>query len=344
MKLRLHPEYENVYLRHHETHARCHEALEKWRESGRSIVVEQYALTWNFQSAQAFAQSLAAMLQAYNQIVWKQFPYCGPCGGQCCLVNASDVAPFDMMALTLLDQPMPILPDRIAAAPRDCIYRTAQGCAWSSDWRTLKCWFFYCLGNLEWELAQSMDKLYQAMAEALTQIIRPLLPEALHRYEAVHQIDLCFELGDPLTFHQHLDTALNAILVKPFNAHYPIFRPESLDHQTRNQQFHQTDGVMDIFLLESDLMVFIADTSEGLAEGLPPVPPSLFISEAQLRDDLESLEWIMLGQPQNGAQVLAAMYQRYAAAPSPLPEEEPSLWYQMRQHVLALWQQISRAK
>jgi transposase-like protein len=87
----------------------------------------------------------------------------------------------------------------------------------------------------------------------------------------------------------------------------------------------------------SNVLDFVAQAAEKVWRQPPPVPEGLQVTPTQFLEDLETLEWIMLGHPGNGEQLLAAMYDRYAAAPAPKKGKRATLWYRMRNHVLRLW-------
>jgi len=86
-----------------------------------------------------------------------------------------------------------------------------------------------------------------------------------------------------------------------------------------------------------NVLSFIAKTAERVLKKPPAVPPELDGTPEQLLADLETLEWIVLGQPSHGAQLLKEMYLRYAPAPPPQRGKRSSLWYRMRNRVLHLW-------
>jgi hypothetical protein len=103
----------------------------------------------------------------------------------------------------------------------------------------------------------------------------------------------------------------------------------SLKHQICRQRV--TRNVLD----------FVAQTAERVWTHAPTVPPELECTTDQLREDLALLEWIMLGQPKGAQQYLAALYDRYAKAPSPKKGQRATVWYRMRNHVFRLrnhWQ------
>jgi hypothetical protein len=83
-------------------------------------------------------------------------------------------------------------------------------------------------------------------------------------------------------------------------------------------------------------LAFIGEAVEQICESMPPVPAGLDASLDQLLGDLEQLEWIVLGDPRQGAHLLDEMYPRYAPAPAPRDGEPATLWYRMRQHLARL--------
>lgn len=86
-----------------------------------------------------------------------------------------------------------------------------------------------------------------------------------------------------------------------------------------------------------NVLDFVAKTAEGVLSAPPPVPEGLDVTPEQLLEDLALLEWIMLGHPDNGPQLLAELYARYAHAPAPRKGKRATIWYRMRNHILRLW-------
>ena len=132
MELRQHPEY-HTYRQHKATDQRYRQAIGAWKACGAPIETEKGLRPWTFERTQALVNSLVRLFQAYNQVLWEQFPYCQPCCGGCCVVGAVDIKPFDWVALALLGQAMPTLPERIGVTERHCIYLTETGCAWPAS-------------------------------------------------------------------------------------------------------------------------------------------------------------------------------------------------------------------
>lgn len=89
-------------------------------------------------------------------------------------------------------------------------------------------------------------------------------------------------------------------------------------------------------------MDFIAKTANRILNKPPAVPEGLDVSPEQLLTDLETLEWIMLGHPGQGDQLLQAMFFRYADAAAPKKGQRATIWYRMRNHLLHLWDHWDR--
>ena len=228
MRLQYHPEY-TKYLQDREIVQRCRQAVAAWQAEDEPILAASYGIRWTCERALAFVRSLVRMFQAYNRVLWEQFPYCRACGGGCCVLDASHVGPFDGIALALLDLPLPALPERIAARERECVYLNGQvgvlpagqQCALSAQWRTIKCWSFYCLGG-RWDPSASLGEGHGALAAVLKGVVLELLPEELRRYERVRGESLIAHLDDPTDFAHALDDALFEVLVGPLHARYPL--------------------------------------------------------------------------------------------------------------------------
>lgn len=103
-----------------------------------------------------------------------------------------------------------------------------------------------------------------------------------------------------------------------------------VSHQICRQ--HVTRNVLD----------FVAKTAERVLSNPPPVPPGLDTTPEQLLEDLELLEWIMLGHPENASQLLAELYARYTQAKAPKRGQRATIWYRMRNHILRLWEHWQR--
>ena len=91
-----------------------------------------------------------------------------------------------------------------------------------------------------------------------------------------------------------------------------------------------------------NVLDFVAKTANQVLEKPPVIPDDLDVTIDQFLEDLEMLEWIMLGHPSNALEILEALFQRYASAKAPRKHQRASLWYRMRNHVLRLWNHWSR--
>jgi hypothetical protein len=318
MKLQKHPEY-TKYLQDRETIWRCRQAVDAWRADGETICAARYDLCWTHERALNFVRSLVRMFRAYNRVLWEQFPYCRACGGGCCVLDASHVGPFDGIALALLDLSPPLLPEGIAVPARACIYLRGQRCVLPVEWRTVKCWSFYCLGG-RWDPGLSLGEHHGALARALKGVISVLLPEELRCYEQVGGDPLVAHLDDPTDLAQALDDALFELLVEPLHARYPL-----LDEAQAQDDAGQGDDRS----IEEDVLAFVAQAMERLCESGPSDLEGLPVSLDQLFADLELLEWIVVGRPANQAQLLADMSARYAGACAPEGGAPASLCWQM---------------
>jgi len=92
----------------------------------------------------------------------------------------------------------------------------------------------------------------------------------------------------------------------------------------------------------SNVLAFIAEAAEQVLTEAPAVPQGLMVSAEQLCADLETLEWILLGLPERGAQLLEQLHLRYAPAPCPRRGQQASIWYRMRNQLLHLWNHWQR--
>ena len=247
------------------------------------------------------------------------------------MVDASDVHAFDLIAIALLDLTPPILPERIAANPHDCIYLAGSQCTWPADWRTLKCWSFYCLGSGPWPATAALGALYQEVTAELQTVVNTYLPEELRRYETVRQMNFANHLADPVDFSNTLHTACQTLLVAPLQARFPTFVLEP-SSRSRTEQSSSP-----IFLMpEHDLYEFITEATETLYASPPLTPAGVASSADQFLIDLETLTWVIEHSPAQRQQLLGELYPRYAAAPVPAKGEAPTLWYRMRNQILNL--------
>jgi hypothetical protein len=245
------------------------------------------------------------LFHAYNRVMWEHFPYCHACGGQCCVVDASDVRTFDLLAMALLGETPPILPERINAGRRSCIYlTTADGrphCSWPARWRTIKCWSFYCLGSKPLANGTDVAESYRALTSALTAVVEARLPEPLRRYERLTNETLSARLEDPVDFSNALHRALAAIFVDPFLKCYAISNPLA----------EPQAAMPNLTLLEDDVAGFIAAALAELGEESDNPTVALPLQE-QLWDDLATLAWIVESRPATARRQLRELEQRIA--------------------------------
>jgi len=331
MKLSHHSEYQTVYLAHQSVVQGCQAAVTAWRASDEALDVAEFSLQWTPATARTFVNALSHLFQRYNQVLWQDFHYCHQCGGQCCVVDASDVRPFDLIAMALLELTPPVLSERIAANPQDCIYLAGSQCTWPAAWRTIKCWSFYCLGSGPWPASAALGALYQEVTAELQTVVNTHLPDALRRYEQVRQMNFADHLVDPVDFSNTLHTACQTLLVAPLQARFPTFALEHSGHSRPEQ------GSTPIFLMpEHDLYEFITEATEELYASPPITPAGVTSSADQLLVDLETLTWVIEHSPAQRHQRLIELYARYTGAPVPAKGEAPTLWYRMRNQILNL--------
>jgi hypothetical protein len=310
-----HPEY-RAYVRDLEHSQRCRQAVEAWRASGEPVVAGQYALCWTFERAQGFVGALGRLFRAYNAVLWERFPYCSRCFGGCCVLSATHVGTFDVLALAMLGAPYPALPQRIRAGAWDCIYLAARGCAWPAAWRPIKCWAFYCaLGEPAGDLVAQ-----------LRQVVRDLMPGALRAYEEVEHTALLDRLEDPVVFAGALKEALVDVFVAPLGEHYPAIAQSTPD----GRAVHSPED------LRADLLAVLGEIAQQACAASWPVPRGSEAADTQLLADLETLEWIVVGHPQDGAERLCEMGGRYASARPPRDGEPATVCYRMRCQVSRL--------
>jgi hypothetical protein len=323
MELTAHPEY-LAYRQHLDLHQRCRHALSDWKKGGTVLRVDEVALSWSYTQAQAFVGELSAFFEAYNQALFDKYPFCMACCGQCCMQGGAFVAAFDCLALGILEQPYPSLPERIDARVSDCIYRGAQGCLWPEGWRTFKCWLFYCPGG-----STQPGFNLEAIAHALGLIAEARLPEPLRRFQPAAGMDLASRLSDPLAFAEGIGESLDRMFVRPLNSAYPFLVDEQpstfyKSSQAPQETFFCTDAAWSAFVQEvSAHLDKIYNWSEEF-------------TSAQCLADLEVLEWIRLGQPGHALKLLEEMYGRYSSPPNGLNLNCGWVFEAMRQQILRL--------
>ncbi|MCP4537956.1 MAG: hypothetical protein GY832_12500 [Chloroflexi bacterium] len=228
MKLTQHSKY-LILQQSREIDQRCQEAMAAWKASGEPISVEEYSLRWTLEQTQVFVRELSHLIQEYNRVLWEQFPYCRQCSGHCCRAELSPILDeFDSIALTLLGRSFPELPKEIEATDRDCIYRTARGCAWPAEWRPTRCWSFFCLGQSEHQKDEQQKqsdlarKRYDEIVDQLTWVVLDFMPEPLRMCGDVWQDPLENYISEPADFCEVLDEMVFAIWFHPFNERYPM--------------------------------------------------------------------------------------------------------------------------
>ena len=227
MQLTHHPDYP-TYVQDRELDQQVRNAVAAWEVGPEPASADELSRRWTFAQAQEFAHKLSRLAQEYNRVLWERFPYCRQCGGECCVVDAVHLDVFDSVMLALLGESFPKLPAEIDATARDCIYRTATGCAWPAVWKPAECWTYYCLGRSGselpryWHPADPSDGRYAAIAEELTGMLIEFMPYALREYEIIWDDPLEAYIGDPLDFTDVLNDALFEVFIWPFDHRYPI--------------------------------------------------------------------------------------------------------------------------
>ncbi|HTK08364.1 MAG TPA: hypothetical protein VL485_14435 [Ktedonobacteraceae bacterium] len=341
MKLIQHAEYQGVYLYNQEAFQRCQAAIAQWKERNDSIAVPAYSLQWTYASTQVFVRALSQLFHEYNRIIWEDFNYCRQCGGQCCVSGASNVRPFDFIAVALLDKAIPVLQDNITAWDRECIYLSNHRCSWPDEWRTIKCWSFYCLGAGPWRADASISEMRGEIADKLQRLMRASLPPQLRTYEEVQNIVLADYLDEPLSFANALHNALGEIFVAPFSERYPALAMPPItttveDHNMLSKASSRQRDIALLPLFDEKVAAFIAEAIEQIYEHEIAVPEELNIDATQFLEDLESLQWIIEGHPSQQSKLLKEMSLRYANAPAPGDQEKSTLWYRMRDVIFTL--------
>jgi hypothetical protein len=322
MKLTQHPEHLD-YQRDLRTFQQIRQATKEWDRDRQVIIVKPPGLWWTYPRAREFIQSLSSLFQDYNHILWYQFPYCDQCHGQCCGVKAAGVHLVDLFALAMFGLSLPRLAGQVQAARRDCIYYTDRRCSWPAEWKTVKCWLFYCLGSGDWKLSEPVSRHYNKISQELEKLIQVRLPEALRNYE-IHSGDrFAGHLIDPLDFANTFCHAMQQILVGPFvSAFFPDDQMPAL--RDRNEI------TSDTLISSGGLHAFIAEVAEEI-EQCSANPSSMSKWEiSQMLEDLEDLEMIALGHPGNEKHLLTEMYARYSRAARPEKGRRVSIAYRMR--------------
>jgi hypothetical protein len=322
---RQHPEAV-LYDRHQLAWPAPQQAVQQWRADNIPIPVTEYGLTWTVTSAAEFVRQLAALFHAYNQVLWESFSYCRECGGQCCVVDASDVHLFDLLAIALLDESPPCLPTQISVGHRSCIYLSTEGgiphCSWPQAWRTIKCWSFYCLGSGPWPAGADLGALYRQVTTTLHAVVETMLPEPLRRYEQITHTHLNDHLEDPVDFAKTLHAALDDLFVAPFCRQYPLAAQQALAEPHTH--------TANLFLLEEEVAEFISTAMSTLEE-----PDAAATSDEQVWADLEQLAWLVESHPPDACAQLQTLAQHYGDADlTPLARQ----LHAQLVRLLAVWQ------
>ncbi len=102
------------------------------------------------------------------------------------------------------------------------------------EWRPVRCWAYYCLGQSEhrksghWEPSDPADERYHKITDSLEWVLLDFLPDALRRYEEVYGDPLEAYLCDPLDFADAFGDALFVTFVAPFADRYSVIDAEPL--------------------------------------------------------------------------------------------------------------------
>lgn len=86
----------------------------------------------------------------------------------------------------------------------------------------------------------------------------------------------------------------------------------------------------------------VAELTTQAVESPDPTPSQVTLSPEHLVADLQTVQELIEGHPHDGEKQLAALYQRYCAAPAPQEGEKATMWYRTRLLVLHLWNNWSR--
>ena len=86
----------------------------------------------------------------------------------------------------------------------------------------------------------------------------------------------------------------------------------------------------------------IADELFTQVKNKEPMPDGVESSPAILVMDLALIQWLIWTRPAHADQFLAALYERYKAAPKPPQGHKHDVWYRMRMLVTRLWEKWKR--
>jgi hypothetical protein len=179
----------------------------------------------------------------------------------------------------------------------------------------MKCWLFYCLGSGDWDLSDAVDKRYQEVARNLEPVLVELLPEPLRRYEQINDLRFATYLRDPLTFAYKMETALDNILATP------LF--ELYGHQVSQRLGESMEEGVENKGINLEALLVEEGISRVITEIMAQIEfrTEIDIGTDQILADLERLEWIALGRPSNGIELLEEMETRYCGTNK--VEEDP---------------------
>jgi hypothetical protein len=94
MQLAQHPDYP-AYIQDRQFDREVREVVAAWEAGPEPASADDLSRLWTFAQALKFAHQLSHLAQEYSRVLWERFPYCGQCGGQCCVVDAVQVDVFD---------------------------------------------------------------------------------------------------------------------------------------------------------------------------------------------------------------------------------------------------------
>jgi transposase-like protein len=86
----------------------------------------------------------------------------------------------------------------------------------------------------------------------------------------------------------------------------------------------------------------VAELTTQALENPDLAPSQVPLNPERLVTDLATVQELIEGHPHDGEEQLAALYQRYCAAPAPREGEKATMWYRTRLLVLHLWNNWSR--
>jgi len=303
MQLAGHPQYQ-AYLCQWASYGCCRRAMESWRANQQPLPLAWIDFSWTPERAEKFFRSLSNLLLEYNRVLWEFFPYCQSCRGGCCNAEGACIQPMDLLALAVLAEPFPVQAAERRVMTTSCIYRNGNGCNWPPAWRTLKCWLFYCLGPPSNQECLQNDRSgllrdgYEQAAGKLLPSVESGLPDEMRLYEQVTGRQITGFLADPLSFAEELSRGLYTLFVAPFDRYFHVF------DQDQTGWFSEELSVR--FISKDMVWNSVSEILEMTDDALP---------EGEERDrllsDVETLEWIILGHPENSKKLLEELRIRY---------------------------------